>query len=473
MTRYFRVAPWITHLSGPTRALIGAQLNPQIMRATYASRATVLLSFLAALQFSLLIGYFPFAIILTPYGDTLDWLGSFYGSSAQSLWQYLWTPHNGHRIVFSKLLTMADAKLLGGLSYPIALVCLSLLLIAAVIVLAGLRRHVQDVAARRWAMAVTVLLLFPASSFPNIAYPVNSQQIIVSFFAFVACVLLVRSGTSVEERKLGRNATFLLALAAGMCASLSSLNGLLVWPILLWLTWTLALRRSRRLVIVTAGALVIMGLAYHDIGSSEFVASAGGLGSIAHVAKYLVEFHGMPWVEIPAVYWPGMAVGVIVVSLSLGFCVKGVLAPPRQRPLAMIALPMLMFSFGTAIVITVGRHAMGLLPAHRYGIFLVITCVALLILGLPTFERWMLDRRGHVIVLSASLVFALGYLGQQVPVGQFAVRRAELFAGYEKQILAGTPGPQAVRAIYLPGAEPLERHYRVLKEQRIYMFRPE
>ena len=85
----------------------------------------------------------------------------------------------------------------------------------------------------------------------------------------------------------------------------------------------------------------------------------------------------------------------------------------------------------------------------------------------------MADRRGHAIVLSVTMLFALGYLGQQVLVGQFAARRAEFFASYEKQILVGAPEPEAVRAIYLPGAEPLERHYRVLKEQRIYMFRPE
>ena len=32
---------------------------------------------------------------------------------------------------------------------------------------------------------------------------------------------------------------------------------------------------------------------------------------------------------------------------------------------------------------------MNLLPAHRYGIFLVVSYVGLLVLVLPVFERWM------------------------------------------------------------------------------------
>ena len=159
------------------------------MQASHTARATLVLSVFAALQFALFLGYFPLAIIIPPYGDVLDWLNGFYALPEQNLWQYLWAPHNGHRLVFSKLLTLSDAKVFGGLSYPIAVVCLSLFLLAAGVALAAIRRSVDHSAVRRWVTAVATLLLFPTTSYASFAYLVNSQHMLVSVFVFLACTL--------------------------------------------------------------------------------------------------------------------------------------------------------------------------------------------------------------------------------------------------------------------------------------------
>ncbi len=442
------------------------------MQPSHTARATALLSIIAVLQFALFLGYFPLAIIVTPYGDVLDWLNGFYNVPDQSLWQYLWTPHNGHRLVFSKLLTISDARLFGGLSYPIAAVGLLLLLIAAATTLAGLHRNVENAALRRWAIAVAALLLFPTSSYASFAYPVNSQHLIVSFFVFMACVLLARSGGVVDRRKLERNIYFSLALLAALCASLAALNGLLVWPLLLWLAWALRLGGFYGLAIAATGTLVGIGFSYHYPLASETHAVAGGLGDLVHIAKYLLEYHGMPWVEVGPLYWPAMGAGLAIFVLSLFFGLQGIWAARTQQPLTLVALAMLIFSLGTAAMIAIGRHQLDLLPAHRYAIFLLITWVALLVLSLPHFERWMRSARGATLVWSATLLLALGYLGQQVAVGQFAAQRATLFAHYEQEILAGGRAPQATHALYLPSVEVLEERYKMLEKERIYMFRP-
>ena len=70
------------------------------------------------------------------------------------------------------------------------------------------------------------------------------------------------------------------------------------------------------------------------------------------------------------------------------------------------------------------------------------------------------------------IVFAVGYLGQQVAVGQFSVERAHAFAQHEKDILAGNAKPLALKAIYFYRVNRIEGFYRLLKEQKIYMFRP-
>jgi len=115
---------------------------------------------------------------------------------------------------------------------------------------------------------------------------------------------------------------------------------------------------------------------------------------------------------------------------------------------------------------------MGLLPAHRYAIFLLITFVALFVVNIPRFERWMNSLRGHTIVVAVTLVMALGYLGQQVAAGQFAAQRATTFAQYEKDFLAGGRDPQATAALYLPSIDVLEERYKMLEMEHLYMFRP-
>ncbi|MBI3774927.1 MAG: hypothetical protein HY273_05135 [Gammaproteobacteria bacterium] len=440
------------------------------MQPTYNTRATLVLSSIALLQFALFIGYFPFAIIVTPYGDVLDWLNGYYTLADQNLWQTLWAPHNGHRLVFSKLLSIGDATLFGGLSYPIAAVCMVLLLIAAATALLGIHRSVENHAQRRWATAVAALLLFPTSTYASFAYPVNSQHLLVCIFVFLACVLLARCAAAVRPSE--RIFYLLLALAAGLCASLTALNGLIVWPLLMWMGWALRLGRAYGLAITLVGVLAIAGFSYDYPIASETASVASGLQALAHIANYLIEYHGMPWIEVGGLHWPAMVLGLAILLLSIVFSLKGLLTARTQQPIAIVATAMLTFSLATAVMIAIGRHQLELLPAHRYAIFLLIAFVALFVLNMPRFERWMSSARGRSIVVPATLVFALGYLAQQVAVGQFAAQRAMKFAQYEKDFLAGGRDPQMTTALYLTGVDTLEQRYRMLEQQRIYMFRP-
>jgi len=442
------------------------------MQSLNITRATVLLGSLAALQFALFLGYLPFSTIVTPYGDVLDWLNGFYNLPDQNLWQYVWAPHNGHRLVFSKLLSVSDATLFGGLSYPIVAVCLALFLLAAAVALSGIRRSIASTTVRNWASAVAVLLLFPTSSYASFAYPVNSQHMLVSVFVFLACALLARVTGGINENKRHRNIYFFLALAAGGCASLAALNGLIVWPLFLWMAWALRFGRAYVLAIAAVGALVITSFSYHYPIATETQSAFSGLGDIAHIVKYLIEYHGMPWVEVGPLYWPAMTLGLAIFLLSIIFSVKGMLAARAQPPTTLVAVAMLTFALTTAVMIAIGRHQLDLLPAHRYAMFLLISFVALFVLNISRFERWMNHARGHAIVVSATLLFAVGYLGQQVVVGQFAVQRAHNFAQYERDFLAGARTPQAISALYLPSVEVLEERYKMLEKEHIYMFRP-
>ncbi|MFT5445752.1 MAG: hypothetical protein ACI9DC_000913, partial [Gammaproteobacteria bacterium] len=382
----------------PAQRMTGDAAGPtESVPSTCTSRVAVLLLLLAAVQFVVFIGYFPSSIIVTPYGDVLDWLSGFYEIAQQNLWQYLPAPHNGHRIVFTKLLTVADARLFAGLGYPVAWVCLSLLLALATLVTCAIWRSVDDAIVRRWAIAVAILLLFPTSLYPNVAYPVNSQHVIVIFFAMMACGSLTCSAAADGARL--RRLYSGVCVAAACCASLASLNGMLVWPILLWMAWSLRLGRSTSVVIVLVGVFVIVRFGVSSSVATETGSSIAALGDIAHATRYLIEFHAMPWIEVDSLYWPAMCIGLPLLLLSVFFCLQAFVSPHGMRPITVVAIAMLMFSLATAIVIALGRHKMNLSPAHRYGIFLVVSCVALFVLVLPVFERWMANARTMRVVL--------------------------------------------------------------------------
>lgn len=448
--------------------LDGKQSNQKIMQVFASTRAMQILSSLAILQLTFFLVYFPFAIIVTPYGDMFDWLAGFYNLSDKSVWEYLWAPHNGHRIVFTKLLTIGDARIFGGAGYPVALICMSSFLFVAAIAVIGIRRSVEDPKARRWVTAVAVLLLFPTSSFASLAYPVNSQHLLVVFFVFLACVLLVRSGTGAGNT-LRQRTYFLLAMAAAVCATLTSLNGLMVWPILVWMSWVLRFGTGKFFAVVTLGMLTIAAFSYRYVFLG-YRSSVTDL-NVAQLVKYLIEYHGMPWVGIGPLYWPAIVFGLAILSVCI-FSLKNLLAPRMLKPIGVVALAMLVFSLSTAAMIAVGRHQLDLLPAHRYSIFLLTTFVALFVLYIPVFERWLSNQRGYSLVMQITLAVSIVYLGQQAVIGQFAVQRVKDFARYEKEMLAGAPSPQAVNALYFPSADVLKERYHVLEKQRIYMFRP-
>lgn len=442
------------------------------MQLTTTSRFSVTLTALASLQFFLFIVYFPFSIIVTPYGDSLDWLAQFYAFPEQSLWQYLWTLHNGHRIIFTKLLIIGDAEFLGGLSYPVALICMFLWTSAIAIAIRGIRGSAANPDSRTWITALMVIMLFPTYSFPNLAYPVNSAFVIASFFVFLACALLACAASNKTEQTWGYNIYFLGSLMAATFASTSAMNGLIIWPILLWAAWALNFRRIYIVTLFAIGLLIGCLFAYSHSASNNAVPSITSLGDITHIFRYLVEYHGMPWVDVRQLYWPSMILGSTIFFLSIVFTLKGLLALRKLASHDVVAIAMLLFTLSTAVMIAIGRYRLGLMPAHRYGIFLLISCGALLALNIQHFENWMGNARGRVILKVTILFIAIGYLGQQVAVGQYSMKRAEIFAQFEKDILAGKEAPLARKAIYLPNGKKIEQHYRMLEKQQIYMFNP-
>lgn len=414
----------------------------------------------------LFLVYFPFAIILTPYGDTLDWLSSFYSSNGNFL-EYLWSPHNGHRLVFSKLLTIADAELLGGLSYPVAIVNLLLLTGIAALTLNTISIQVKIPEMRRWALVIALFLLFSTTNFPNYAYPVDSQYVICVFFVVSACVSWVHACGDTHAVK---NRYIALAIVFGLAASVSSLNGVLVWPLLIWIAWVLEMNKKYLVFILVLGVMFLGGFTYFADKPQE-LPSSFTLSDAGKMLNYLIEYHGMPWVDIRRLYWPAKGLGAVVLAMTIIQVFQSLRKGRKLTPVEAAASAMLFFALGSAVMITLGRYNLGLLPAHRYGIFVVITYVSLLLLKLPSIEGWMAFTQRRDILIGTTFIVGVILVIQQIAAGQFSVKRSNAFAQFEKHILAGGQDEEATTAIYFANAKGIREHYSLLKAHNIYMFK--
>jgi hypothetical protein len=84
------------------------------MNSIYQKHAfTIALALIAAVNSILFIYFVEKASIRVPVVDLLDWL-QFYGERSKDGWLgYLWTPHNEHRMVFSRFLLALDIKWFG------------------------------------------------------------------------------------------------------------------------------------------------------------------------------------------------------------------------------------------------------------------------------------------------------------------------------------------------------------------------
>jgi hypothetical protein len=116
-----------------------------------------------------------------------------------------------------------------------------------------------------------------------------------------------------------------------------------------------------------------------------------------------------------------------------------------------------------------GRFRLGILPAHRYGLYGLAAYVSLFMLALPAIAALWERRRPRGLLLWGGCLLGVALLVQQVAVGKFAAERAEYFAQLEQRILNGERDPAVTHDIF-PDRQLLEEQYRIMREQKIYMF---
>lgn len=264
--------------------------------------------------------------------------------------------HGGHRLLFPRLLYLAEYEWFRGRN--VFLVGSSLLLQAgtAALLIAGVWRERSQ---RAWPLPVfcsglIVALLFSGAQIENFMRAWNLHWFLV--FAAAAAAFAAESQATAArtaERRGAAIAWLAASLSAGLVATWTMANGLLVWPILLVLAWVLRLPGSWLL------ALALLAAA----GAASFF-----VGYEPHRNVEPERLLTQPGVQL---LWLARALGTPLASggTAAGLCGGLALAAgaalgldfARRRGRGPAAEPLLvglmLFAAGTALLAATGRAA--------------------------------------------------------------------------------------------------------------------
>lgn len=338
-----------------------------------------------------------------PYGDEWSILSLFEKWKEQQLTLAgLFAEHNGHRILIPRLIFLALIELTHGNTKAEMFFSLFLCILTSVGLFILLRRTVRGSTTKQMMLwAFLNLFLFSPIQAENWLWGFQ-LQIFLSNLCLVGAIVCVTSGATLFVRLAG-------ALAFGVAGTLSFGNGLLIWPVILFL---LVCRREKIAFLAAwigvAGLLVLAylpGYQGHD--------AVRPVVNWFDYPLYFFGFLGAPLARIPnsqPMTLP-VIIGSMLVALFLGIAVQLI----RRRAGLGNAAPWLAlgaYTIGSAFMAMIARSHLG--PEHaldsRYTTVAVILLVSLIGLVASVISRERIPEArapDNAAVIASALVGSL------------------------------------------------------------------
>lgn len=440
------------------------RIEQNIMESRKVNTNLKIIYFLVFIYISLFLLSFSFSIIQMPYFDMLNWINDYYNTSYSNLFQYLWLQHTAHRLVTTKFLIFLDLVFFKGALYSIAIINLSFLIISFLIILVLVSKIVIDPTLRCWLITGISLLLFSTSNLENCANPLNTQYLLVCFFAFLSLLLFSLPTIFFKKKGVLSIITFHCSFIFAILASISNSNGLLVWFLLFWIIREAKYNKYIYLITFCWGSLTfffyLTGYKYAQIPpQTDFL-----VYDIFEFIIFVFKFHAIPWITVPTLYWPSFFFGMIVFITVVITLFKKMFSRTSLEGVELLTVVMLLFFELSAIMISAGRFRLGELP-QRYGIFMFSIHICLFILFFPTISGLLSKKYKFFLYL-----IIVGCFIQQIYVGISAINRSNKFSEIEKRITAGECGPDI---LYYFSNDPswFRSNINLYKKNNIYIFR--
>jgi hypothetical protein len=432
--------------------------RPDALRVTIPDRLSVLLSrapvLIAALDV-LLFGYLVTATsIRLPYSDMYTLLVRYLQYQADGRWwTYVWAPRVQHHLVWMRLLTALDVELFSGAAYSfIVVTAIAQLVTVWLLWRAATAEGPRDLALTKGCLVV--LLVLTAVAAVDCAIPILNVYPQTVVFAVLAFMLFDPGDHSPDGGRGSSSTRRIAGLAAAIGAGFGNAAALGVWPILAWLAWRARAGRVWIAAPIAVGAAFITVYVW-DLPLNAQPAPDSSLSqpaSIGDVVDYLVIYMGLPLTRAAALAAPGKVLGGVLLVASTAVAVwLGLLKRTSDRT-ARLAVALLLFSLGTAVLAAIGRvdipDVSGVKVPVRYSVFLAPLHVGLLLAAGPVLTRLWPARRAQVAIQAAAVATAAILFVLHVGIGRAAVVTSRSMTATIRQFMRGERTPEMPRVIH-------------------------
>jgi hypothetical protein len=195
-----------------------------------------------------------------------------------------WAQTNEHRIFIPRIEFLLDYRFFGGTNvFLFSMIAASGLLLAAALA-AVVWRETGDRLLTWGAFCVSAIAAVSPVTIENLTWAYQVQFVQVFLLAAIAIITVVLAARGTEPRR--RQLWTAAAALAGIAATYSLANGLLVWPVVLLLAIALGLSLRSSAFLAVVGAITIFSYLWH----LEFATHGNlshPLGIVEYVAVYL------------------------------------------------------------------------------------------------------------------------------------------------------------------------------------------
>jgi hypothetical protein len=386
----------------------------------------------------------------------------------------LWRPHGGHRLVFPRLLYLAEYRLAGGGNRLLLACALAFQALLAATLLAAAwraRRRLGDAALAGFAGA-SAALLFSATGIENLGRGWNVHWPLAQLaVALALAALATLPGALARGRRAAAALRFGACCAAALAASLSMVNGLLAWPACA--VAALALRLPARWLVALTGLGAGCALAYAVGYDLREGAGSEALSQPLAIPRWFLACLGAPLArgETAALAW---GAGVLLAACVL---VYDALVRRDAGSLAALLLGLLVFSLGSLFWVAAGRAALspGSWWGGRYRSLTDLAWLCVFGLALLRAARSGQAAAGLAALFAPAAFVAAALLPAQLPAAAAFVADAETIRRAHLAVVAGAFHRDSYRAT-LPltrcGPEPdcVHTHAPFLRRHALGMF---
>jgi hypothetical protein len=382
---------------------------------------------------------------------------------------WLWSQHNEHRIVFYRLLLLADIHIFHG-KHWISFWCILAVQILFLVCL-GWTLHFCGVRGTLWRAIVGLggFALFCPAQWENFRWAFQISFLLPGFLLLLALSAILKYQRSAQQLR-PQWVYLALSILAAAAATYSNANGMLVWPLLLLVA--IALVPRVEVIACYAGfGVVFIGLYLYHYASPT--GSSSPLDSLRHplwilgyIAEYLGVTHILWGVRIHNLF--GISSGLFGLLMALAVVVM-VLWRQKREPLQFALLAFMFFAIATAFLTALGRLNLGLEQAFssRYQTFNLLFWFSTLSLVLLLVDRTNPFLRTLLLaVVGAAMLLAIAAFPLALGTSRTRTQRAEAAAS---ALLSGVPDKDAMGVLY-DDPNVVWRDADYFRQQHLFMF---